>query len=231
MLLLMKKLRGRLLIMFDLIKGQQKFLGEMYGQVFDLYKGLVDPEDFSKDLDFFEQVSEKYEDTVGKTLKMMNMGINLETLDEQQKAVDSYYQFVLSAGKLFSIVSKSNQECLKSLTEKYQNMAKEGKKISTFDEFYNLWYVTNEKAMEELFATTTFSKAFAEFSDKYFKYLAASNAVLERNLSQLPIPTNKDMNSLYLTVYTLRKDVRDLKRENESLKKMFSTKNKSSKAE
>ena len=231
MLLLMKKLRGRLLIMFDLIKGQQKFFGDMYGQVFDLYKGLVDPDDFSKDLDFFDQVSEKYEDTIGKTLKMMNMGINLETLDEQQKAVDSYYQFIASAGKLFSIVSKANQDCLKSLTEKYQNMAKEGQKIPTFDEFYNLWYVTNEKAMEELFATTTFSKAFAEFSDKYFKYLAASNAVLERNLSQLPIPTNKDMNSLYLTVYNLRKDVRDLKRENESLKKMFSTKNKSSKAE
>ena len=227
----MKKLRGRLLIMFDLIKGQQKFLGDMYGQVFDLYKGLVDPEDFSKDLDFFEQVSEKYEDTVGKTLKMMNMGINLETLDEQQKALDSYYQFIISAEKLFSIVSKANQECLKSLTEKYQNMAKEGQKISTFDEFYNLWYVTNEKAMEELFATATFSKAFAEFSDKYFKYLSASNTVLERNLSNLPIPTSKDMNSLYLTVYTLRKDVRDLKKENETLKKMFSTRNKSSKAE
>lgn len=209
--------------MLDFIKGQQKLFGEMYGQVFDLYKGLVDPEEIPKAnvdeaMEFFDKISDKYESTLGKAIKMMNMGINLETYDEQQKAVDAYYQLMFSAGKLASIVYKVNQDSLKSLTEKYQKMLEDGQKISSFDEFYNLWYVTNEKAMEELFSTATFSKAFADFSDKYFKYLSASNTVLERNLSKLPIPTNKDMNSLYLTVYNLRKDVRDLKKEMESLK-------------
>ena len=34
-----------------------------------------------------------------------------------------------------------------------------------------------------------------------------------RNLSSLPIPTNKDMDGLYKTVYDLRKAVRDLQKE------------------
>ena len=78
--------------MLDFIKGQQKLFGEMYGQVFDLYKGLVDPEEIPKAnvdeaMEFFDKISDKYESTLGKAIKMMNMGINLETYDEQQKAV------------------------------------------------------------------------------------------------------------------------------------------------
>ena len=97
-------------------------------------------------------------------------------------------------------------------------MMEEGRKASSFQEFYDLWYRTNEKSMEDLFATAEFSAAFGEFTDKYFRYLTASNKVVERNLSFLPIPTNKDMNGLYRTVYDLRKDVRDLKKEMESCK-------------
>ena len=187
--------------------------------------------DLDASLDFFNQISEKYDATFGKVVKMMNLGINLEAADEQQKALDAYYQMMFAAGKLAAIMSKTNNDSSKTLTENYQKMLNEGQKVSTFKEFYDLWYNTNEKAMEDLFATATFSKAFAEFTDKYFKYVAANNAVLERNLAKLPIPTNKDMNSLYLTVYNLRKDVRDLKREIESLKTVKATAAKAAKAE
>ena len=179
--------------------------------------------DLDASLDFFNQISEKYDATFGKVVKMMNMGINMEVAEEQQKALDAYIQMMFAAGKLAAIMSKSNNDSSKTLVEKYQHMVEEGQKVSTFKEFYELWYGINEKAMEDLFATATFSKAFAEFTDKYFKYVAANNVVLERQLSKLPIPTNKDMNSLYLTVYNLRKDMRDVKRELEAVKSAKAT--------
>ena len=170
-------------------------------------------------IEFFTEVSEKYEKTFGKVVKMMNMGINLEVADEQQKAMDAYYKFLFSAGKLVAIMSKNSTDSANALVDNYKTLIEKGQKITTFREFYDLWYNTNEKAMESLFATERFSKAFADFSDKYFLYMAASNAVLERNLSKLPIPTNKDMISLYRTVYELRKEVRDLRKANESMQK------------
>ena len=114
-------------------------------------------------------------------------------------------------------VQREDEETLKSYPFKYElymSFKLDGNSLTVTHTVKN----TNEKAMEDLFATAMFSKAFAEFTDKYFKYVSASNAVLERNLAKLPIPTNKDMNSLYLTVYNLRKDVRDLKRELEAVK-------------
>ncbi len=205
----------------DLIQSCVKFYQNMMSPWMkideDLVKRVMDG-DVNAAIQFFTEISEKYDATFGKVVKMMNMGINLEVADEQQRAMDAYFKLMFSAGKLAAILSKSNNDSSKTLTETYQKMIKAGQEVTTFKEFYDLWYNTNEKAMEDLFATETFSKAFADFTDKYFKYMAASNAVLERNLAKLPIPTNKDMNSLYLTVYNLRKDVRDLKREIESLK-------------
>ena len=174
--------------------------------------------DMDSYLDFFTEVSEKYEETAGKAVRMMNMGINLEAEDEQQKVVDAYYKMMFAAGKLAALIVKNNSECAGSMMENYQKMVKEGKNTSSLKEFYDLWYNTNEKSMEDFFATEAFSKAFADFTDKYFLYMSAYNAVLERSLSSLPIPTNKDMRSLYLTVYNLRKDVRGLKKELEKMK-------------
>ncbi|MBR3785498.1 MAG: hypothetical protein IKJ77_03750 [Firmicutes bacterium] len=252
---------------------------EMYNQLFDFYKGVMNPEDFAKNLQenynkmmtsfiqnaipnadvaelfkqpqeltemcvkfyqnmmrpwmqldeelvknvlngdadaaikFFSEIGDRYEATFGKVVKMMNLGINMEAANEQQAAMDAYYKMMFSAGKLSAIMTKSNNANVQTLTETYKNMMKEGQKVSTFREFYDLWYNTSEKAMEDLFATAEFSKAFADFTDKYFLYLTASNKVVERNLSSLPIPTNKDMEGLYKTVYDLRKAVRDLQKE------------------
>lgn len=257
---------------------------EMYNQLFDFYKGVMNPEDFAKNLQenynkmmtsfiqnaipnadvaelfkhpqhltemcvkfyqnmmrpwmqldeelvknvlngdadaaikFFTEIGDRYEATFGKVVKMMNLGINMEAANEQQAAMDAYYKMMFSAGKLSSIMTKSNNANVQTLTETYKNMMKEGQKVTTFKEFYDLWYNTSEKAMEDLFATVEFSKAFADFTDKYFLYLTASNKVVERNLSSLPIPTNKDMEGLYKTVYDLRKAVRDLQKEVAGLK-------------
>lgn len=257
---------------------------EMYNRLFDFYKGIVNPEDLTKNLQenynrvmsaflknampnadvatffeepqqlietcirfyrnmmepwmqldeelvkkvlkgdddavisFFNEINDKYETTFGKVVKMMHLGINMESANQQQEVVDAYYKMMFSAGKLSAIMTKSNKANVKNLMERYQDMMKEGQKVSTFREFYDLWYHTSEKALEDLFATDAFSKAFADFTDTYFLYLTASNKVLEKNLSKLPIPTNKDMDGLYKTVYDLRKDVHNLKKEMEGLK-------------
>lgn len=174
--------------------------------------------DFDAGVKFFAEASKKYDESLGKIVKMMNMGISLEAGDERQKALDAYFKMIFSAGKVASLMTKCNVESNKALNESYKEMITKGNEFKTFKDYYQLWYEINEKAAEKLFATDEFSKAFADFSDKYFKYMEAYNAVLERSLSQLPIPTDKDMNSLYLTVYNLRKDVRDLKKEVKTLK-------------
>lgn len=168
--------------------------------------------------DFSKEFSNKYEESFEKVFNMMGLGLNRESNEEQMKAIGGYIKMLFSAVELSALVSESWGKSLQTLVERYQSDLQEGKAVTTFREFYNLWFDVTEEALLTLFNTDEFAKAFGNFSDKYAKYMIAINKVYERSLSALPIPTNKDMTSLYRTVYDLRKEVRDLRRELDALK-------------
>lgn len=168
--------------------------------------------------DFFRDFNKKYEDTFDKFFNMMGMGVNREANEDMMKAINSYYKLMFSAGELVSVVMNTFAQSMNELVEKFQKDLTEGKPLSTFRDFYDLWYSVTEGELVKLLETDEFSRVFNEYSDKYGQYMIAMNREYERMLSSLPIPTNKDMKSLYKTVYELRKDVRDLKREVSSMK-------------
>lgn len=168
--------------------------------------------------DFFREVNEKYEQTFAKVFNMMGMGANREANEDQMKAMGAYIKVLFSAGELMTLMMDAGKDSMKLLVDRYQANIKEGIMVTTFREFYDLWYKVTEEVLLELLNTEEFSKAFGAFADKYAQYMMASNKVYERMLAPLPIPTKSDMDSLYRTVYDLRKDVRDLRRELDALK-------------
>ena len=169
-------------------------------------------------IDFFKDFNTKYEESVEKIFSMMGMGANRESNEDLMKVMNAYIKMLFTAGELSVLISDSIRDSAKVLVDRYQQNIKEGKVVTTFRDFYNLWYSVTEPVLFALLNTDDFSKVFGDFSDKYAQYMIALNKVQERMLASLPIPTNSDMNSLYRTVYDLRKAVRDLTREVESLK-------------
>lgn len=162
--------------------------------------------------DFFKDFNNKYEETFDKVFNMMGMGLNREANEDYMKAISAYIRSLFVTGELVSLVMETLIGSMKTLLERYQSNLNEGKMVTTFREFYDLWYNVTEEALVNLFNTDEFSKVFGNFSDRYAQYMVAMNRVYERMLAGLPIPTNKDMKSLYKTVYDLRKEVRDLRR-------------------
>ena len=129
--------------------------------------------------------------------------IDLSAVGRVVTAMDVFYA---------DLASRLTPESFADIADKVQKDLAAGKSITTFRDFYNVWYSVTEKAYESLLMTDAFAKSFCGFADRYAKFMVAQNKVLERMLSSLPIPTNTDMKSLYKTVYDLRKEVRDLKK-------------------
>ena len=168
--------------------------------------------------EFFREVNAKYEETFDKYFNMMGMGLNRESNEDVMKAVSAFYKAMFATGELMSLIMKTGTDSMNQLVEKYREAVTEGKVMTTFRDFYDLWYNVTEGELVKMLDTDEFARTFDMFSDKYFQYMSAMNKEYERMLSALPIPTNTDMKSLYKTVYDLRKDVRDLKKELEALK-------------
>ena len=163
--------------------------------------------------DFFKDFEAKYEETFDKYFNMMGLGLNREANEDYMHALNAYYKAMIASGELMAVIVNTSAQTLTQISDRLQADLAEGKVPTTFRDFYSIWYSVTEGAFEELLGTDQFSKAFGEYSDKYAQYMIAMNKVYERMLSSLPIPTNTDMKSLYKTVYDLRKDVRDLKKE------------------
>ena len=142
----------------------------------------------------------------------MGFGINREQTADYMNYVNKGNKALISMGELLAIISKTSKQSFEAIADKVKEDLAAGKTITTFRDFYNVWYSVTERAYEALLSTDAFAKAFGDFADKYGQFMMAQNKVLERMLSNLPIPTNTDMKSLYKTVYDLRKDVRDLKK-------------------
>ena len=163
-------------------------------------------------IDFFKEYLAKYEESLEKYFTIMGMGLNRESTEDYMKTVNLWNKAMISMGELLAVISKTSQESFNKIDDKVREDLAEGKAITTFRDFYSVWYSVTEDAFEKLLATDEFSKVFDGFADRYAQFMIAQNKMYERMLSSLPIPTNTDMKSLYKTVYDLRKDVRDLKK-------------------
>ena len=163
-------------------------------------------------IDFFKDYQKKYESELEKYFTIMGMGLNREANEDYMKTLNQWNKAMISMGELLAVISKTSQGSFEQIAEKVSTDLSEGKTITTFRDFYNVWYSVTEEAFEKLLATDEFAQVFDDFADRYAQYMIAQNKVYERMLSFLPIPTNTDMKALYKTVYDLRKDVRDLKK-------------------
>jgi class III poly(R)-hydroxyalkanoic acid synthase PhaE subunit len=180
----------------------------------------IDPEimenlskgDLNAYVDFFKDYAKKYEENLEKYFTFLNMGVNREASDDYMRFLNEGNKAMISMGELFAVITKTSAESFNEIGERVQAELADGKSITTFRDFYNIWYSVTEAAFEKLLLTDEFANVFDDFSNKYSQFMIAQNKMAERMLSSLPIPTNTDMKSLYKTVYDLRKDVRDIKR-------------------
>ena len=202
---------------------------DTYAKVFDMWRGMANPTAFAQDF------QEKYLDLMQDLFKgilpegaaafmQKPMGL-MDTCVKFYKQTKTPWMTIeqgildsIAKGELMSLIMKTGTDSMNLLVEKYRAAVTEGKVMTTFRDFYDLWYNVTEGELVKLLDTDEFARTFDMFSDKYFQYMSAMNKEYERMLSALPIPTNTDMKSLYKTVYDLRKDVRDLKKELEALK-------------
>ncbi|HSQ87365.1 poly(R)-hydroxyalkanoic acid synthase subunit PhaE [Romboutsia sp.] len=159
-----------------------------------------------------------YEETIGKLLNIPLIGINREEYKLQFESMDTYYKFINTLNEYNASIYKVTVDTMEEMVKEYTSMVKEDKQPKTFKEFYEYWWVKNENAFISLFNTEHYSKLQGQVVDNGMAFKKSLDSLLEKQLEALPIPNQSDMNSLYKTVYELKKEVKKLKREVEDLK-------------
>ena len=98
------------------------------------------------------------------------------------------------------------------MVQKYLEMTEEGIQPKTFNEFYTYWSNELEKIFDSYFATPEYTKLLGQLSTAAMEYRIEMQNLLERYLADTPIVTRSEINSLYKTIYDLKKEIKTMKK-------------------
>ncbi|WBW49700.1 poly(R)-hydroxyalkanoic acid synthase [Peptoniphilus equinus] len=203
----------------DVLKNYTGSLEALYGPWADAQKDLTDayltgmyedPEGF---VAFFNTWKDNYAKTFGKLFNMPTMGIDRISQQDRLQTFDRFIRFCVYSAemniKLSAIIQESTRNVVNEVIAMYQN----GNQPEDFNAFYNFWKRTLSDDFERFFYTDEFTKFLGNYVESVLSLKIAVDKVSEEFLKNWPVATKTDMDSLYKTVYDLKKEVRRLRRE------------------
>jgi class III poly(R)-hydroxyalkanoic acid synthase PhaE subunit len=109
---------------------------------------------------------------------------------------------------------RAMEKVIETIAEKIRS---NGDGISGFNEFLDLWIDVNEKTYLEVFQTEQFSKLQGEVLESSLSLRKHFFKLMELYLYDFPIALRSEMDDLYKTIYDLRKKVKGLEKQMETL--------------
>lgn len=169
-------------------------------------------------IDFNRQWQENFSASFGKILNVPQFSLNRDLMHRQLHSLDSLINYINTMNQFAAAMIKVNQETLQKVITEYQQMLVSGNSPRTYKEFYDYWWKTNEEAYLKLFATTEFSEVLSQVLDAGVTYKKELDQVMEKQLEFLPYPKKTDMDSVYKTLDSMKREIRFLKKEISALK-------------
>lgn len=165
------------------------------------------------------------EEAWGKVLKMPMFGQNREAVEKALRGLDTYIRMVSATNRFSSNLYKVGYDAMEKIMKNMTAAA--GTEPTSFHDFYTLWWQTNEEAYNELFKSESFSEILGETVDAFVSFKRQSDDLIAEAIrNNLPLPTNKEVDSLSKSVQQLKRNVRDhnrqLKEINEKLDVLLS---------
>jgi class III poly(R)-hydroxyalkanoic acid synthase PhaE subunit len=175
---------------------------------------IKDPAKFN---DFIKIWKENYDKTVGELIKSPVMGSNRELIEQQNKAVDKMIDLIMVFSEASFAVTNIASTQSDDAVNAYIELVKKGEQPKSFQEFYDYWSGQLEGELEKYFYTDEYAALLAKLSDAFMDYKIESDKLLEKQLETTPIVTDAKIDSVYKTIYLLKKEVKTLKKKVESL--------------
>ncbi len=188
--------------MFSFLEPWFELAPELKGHLAKAFTG--DRDSYKK---FLHQFHNLHKESYGRMLRVPGLSLSNENLEQITDTIDSFMSFASAIDNFFEIMYKNGYEVMEDLMKKIPNMTGEEAPAS-FKDFYKIWWSSNENAYFQLFSTESFGKILGEVMNSGVKFRSAYDEFMTTIISQnFPIPTKQDMDSVYKTIYAMKKKV------------------------
>jgi class III poly(R)-hydroxyalkanoic acid synthase PhaE subunit len=163
-------------------------------------------------MNIFHNMYSAFEGTIGKAFKLPAVGKDREEIELLLKTLDRYSVYLARNAEFQHKIYMTGQSSMEDVVDAAAKKVSENGEIAGFDEFFKLWTSTNEKAFLELFKTEEFSKIQGSVLDAALDARKHFHQLMELYLSDFPIALRSEMDDVYQTIYSMKRNVRELKK-------------------
>ena len=153
-----------------------------------------------------------YEETIGKALLAPSVGYFKEFNERLNNMMYAYVQFNTSKAAFYSLFYATGMKAAERVYDKFTDFVGKEMTPETFREFYRIWWTVNEEVYQELFRSEEFSKLSRDVNSRGLLFRKWIDDVFEQILKFTSLPSKKDMDEIYRSLYDLKKEVRNQKR-------------------
>lgn len=162
---------------------------------------------------FVELWKENYNQTIGALLKSPAAGLHRDLIMQQKKAVDATAEMLLTSIEFLGQISNVTSLQGKLSVEDWMKELQKASEPKSFKEFYDYWTKKIEDELVKFFYTDEYSQILGKIVEASARYKIESDKLAEKYLAGTVVVTKGQIDSLYETVYQLRREVRALKKE------------------
>ncbi len=163
--------------------------------------------------------AEAYENTFGKFFRMPGLGLTREYEERTKKALEAEAKFLTALPNFQKQLVEASKTAMDNVVGDVVKMEIDEVTPETYQVFYKIWVSRNEDSFTELFRSEQFCRTLADTLHKGLEAKKKMDMVIADGLSLFNIPTNKDMEEVYESVYHMKKRIRLLERELEDLRR------------
>jgi hypothetical protein len=167
---------------------------------------------------FNEAWMKAYRETMGRFLGMPMIGPTRQTVEKMMKTADAFMKFAGATIDFMFRMYEPSVQAFERLSEKAKDLMQKDFSPETFREFYNLLLKVYEMRFYELFKSGSFTTGLHFMLNAALDFRRSNDALMETMLKDTPIITRTEMDEVLGELHSLKKAVRRLEAEVESLR-------------
>jgi len=165
------------------------------------------------DEDLFKTWSEVYESELRQYFNIPQLGLLRFHQEKMNQATDQFNRLTAAVGSFMHLIALPIEKSLTVMQDQLSRMADEGQLPENPKDYYNMWIKILEGHYMNLFKSADYVQTMGKTIDTLNEFMAVRQEVAEDFLQALPVPTQREVDELYKEIYTLKKRIKALERQ------------------
>jgi class III poly(R)-hydroxyalkanoic acid synthase PhaE subunit len=153
-----------------------------------------------------------YEVTLGKVLRAPTLGFFREFSERANRTADAYVRFNAALSQYFVPFYQTGLRAGEKVFQRLMEF--KGKEVTpeTLREFYRIWWTINEDVHFQMFRSEEFTRLLGEVVRAGLLFKKQFDELSDEIVGLTNLPTKKEMDEVYRSMYELKKEIRSQKR-------------------